>query len=416
MKKLKLYLEKKEFIRFFIMFFSGTLFAQIITIAMSPILTRIYSPGDYGVYGVYLSIVSLFIVFITGRYEFAINNAEKEKDAVALYKIVSYLSIITATVLLILLILFKSQILIFLKWDNTLLLYLIPVTLFLNGLLQGSSYYLNRLKNFKILSKSKIYQSLGNAAIGVTAGFMGFGAFGLILGNIISLFIAQFYQKICGIKIREKINGYTTLISNLKGYKQYPLFNAPSAFFDALAIQSPVFILLKFFNETIIGFYSLTVRVIGLPLSLISTSLSQVFLSQVSELHRANKSYKKTVMKTARYLAVVGIVPLIILIFFSPSLFSFVFGEKWGIAGEYARILSIGYYFKFFVSPLSMVFFINQRVKLLSVLQTLRAISTTIVLIAFSSLYEIKTVLWAFSIHEVVFYLIYLKYIIKTSK
>ncbi len=416
MKKLKLFLEKKEFVKFFLMFLSGTLFAQIITIAMSPILTRVYSPKDYGVYGVYLSIVSLFIVFVTGRYEFAINNAKKEKDAVSLYKIVSYLSIITATILLILFLLLDSRILILLEWENPLLLYLIPVTLFLNGLLQGSSYFLNRQKNFKILSKSKIYQSLGNAGVGITAGYMGFGAFGLILGNITSLFIAQLYQRICGIKLQEKIEGYKTLIFNLKKYKQYPIFNAPSAFFDAIAIQSPVFILLKFFNETIIGFYSLTVRVIGLPLSLISTSLSQVFLSQVSELHRANKSYKKTIIRAARYLAMLGSIPLAILIFFSPALFSFVFGEKWEIAGEFARILSIGYYFKFFVSPLSIVFFINQRVRLLSVLQTLRAISTTIVLIVFSSLYEIKTVLWAFSIHELVFYLIYLKYIIKTSK
>lgn len=417
MKRLKQFIEGREFLKFFLMFFSGTLLAQIITIAISPVLTRIYTPEDFGVYAVYLSIVTLLIVFVTGRYEFAINSTENEKDAITLYRIVNYLSVFSSGFLFLVILLSGEYLIgIFNLNISKSLLYFIPITLLVIGLLQSSTYYLNRNKKFQVLSKSKIYQSVVNGVASLAAGVMNFGPAGLIIANILAVFTSQLYQRINGVfGTKVKVNN-TRIKSNLKKYKQYPLYNAPSAFFDNLALQAPVFILVGFFSEAIVGLYSLTVRVIGMPLGLISNSIAQVFLSQVSELHRDNKSYKAVIIKVAKYLALIGLFPVLILSFFGPILFSWAFGEEWYVAGEYARILSIGYYFKFVVSPLSMVFFINQRVKLLSIIQTTRAFSTVIVLIVISINFDVQTVLYAYTLHEVIFYLIYFYYILKTSK
>lgn len=417
MKRIKRFIKEREFAKFFLMFFSGTLFAQLITIFVSPIITRIYTPKDFGMYSVYLSIVSLLIVFVTGRYEFAINSTKNEEDAITLFKVVNYLSVISSGVILIA---------IWLKGDiitetlslniNKSLLFFIPFTLLLMGLLQSSNYYLNRQKKFQVLAKSKVYQSIVNGTSSISLGLMNFGAYGLIFSNILGVFISQLFQRIKGIKgVRYKVD-LGRIKNNLKKYKQFPLYNAPSAFFDNLALQAPTFILVKFYSESIVGFYSLTVRVIGLPLGLISTSISQVFLSQVSELHRNNKSYKAVVIKLAKYLAAIGLVPLTIISLFGPLLFRWIFGEEWIEAGEYARILTIGYFFKFVVSPLSIVFFINQKVKLLSTIQIVRAITTMVLLIFFALNFNLKILLYAYTIHEVVFYLVYFYFIIKTSE
>lgn len=417
MHRIKRIIREKEYIKHFLMFFSGTLFAQMITIALSPFLTRIYSPSDFGLYGTYIAIVSLLIVFVTGRYEYAINTAETEKDAIALYKIVNHLSIFTSGFIFIILLIFGDTLIEGFGLDiNRKILYLIPITLLVMGSLLSSTYYLNRHKKFPALSKSKVLQSLGNGTSAVVFGLLHFGAIGLIVSNIIGVTISQFYQKISSIKIKNvKIERIRTLV-NIKKYKQFPLYNAPSAFFDSLAAQAPIFILLRFFTESAVGFYSLTVRVIGMPLSLISTSISQVFLSQVSEMHRNNKSYKFIIIKLLKVLALIGLIPLLILFFWGPILFSIIFGKEWIIAGEYARILSIGYYFKFIISPLSMVFFINKRVRLLSVIQTIRAFTTFAIMIVFSINFNLTTVLYAYTIHEILFYLIYLYYILRTSK
>lgn len=410
-------IKEREFLKFFLMFFSGTLLAQIVTISLSPILTRIYTPEDFGVYGVYISIVSLLIVFITGRYEYAINSTENEEDAISVFRIVNYLSFFSAGFIFILIVLIGDSIIVYFDLNvDKLLLYFIPFTLLLMGLLQGSTYYLNRHKKFDVLSKSKIYQSFSNGTFSLMAGLMSFGPTGLVIANIVGIFTSHLYQRVKDVYGIEFKLDRIRLKRNLLKYRHYPLYNAPSALFDNIAIQAPVFILLKFFSESVVGFYSLTLRVIGMPLSLVSTSISQVFLSKVSELHRNNKSYKAIIIKLAKYLALIGLVPFMIISFFGPSLFSLLFGANWFVAGEYAQILIIGYFFKFIVSPLSIVFFINQKVKLLSIIQTTRALTTVFVLIIFALNSDIKTVLFAYTIHEVIFYLIYLYFILKTSR
>lgn len=416
MKKLKRFIQEREFLKFFLMFFSGTLLAQVITISLSPVLTRIYTPEDFGVYGVYVSIISLLIVFVTGRYEYAINSTKEEKDAISIFKIVNYFSFFSSGFILILIVLVGDTLIDLFNLNvSKSLLYFIPLTLLLMGLLQGSTYYLNRHKKIGVLSKSKIFQSISNGTISIVSGVMNFGAIGLVVANIVGVFTSQVYQRVKGVRGKEFEVDRERMTRNLKKHKQYPLVNAPSTFFDNLAVQAPVFILLKFFSESVVGFYSLTVRVIGMPLGLISTSISQVFFSQVSELHRNNKSYRHIIIKLAKYLALVGLIPVILLSLCGPTLFAGVFGENWYVAGEYARILAIGYYFKFVVSPLSMVFFINQKVKLLSIIQTTRALTTSIVLIVFAANFDVEIVFLAYTMHEVIFYLVYFHYILKTS-
>ncbi|GKV66230.1 MULTISPECIES: lipopolysaccharide biosynthesis protein [unclassified Sporosarcina] len=416
MNKVKEFIQSREFVKYFLMFFSGTLLAQIVTIAISPILTRIYTPEDFGIYGVYLSIVSLLIVFATGRYEFAINSVKTEEDAVSIYKIVNYLTVFVSGFLLIVILMSGETIvrLLNLQIDPRLLIF-VPFTILVLGFLQSSTYYLNRHKKFEVLSKSKIYQSIANAVSSLSAGFMSFGALGLVLANVVSVFSSQLYQRLRGVRSLKVETTREQLIANLKKHKDYPLYNAPSAFFDTLALQAPVLILVRFFSESIVGFYSLTVRVLGLPLTLISTSISQVFLSQVSELNREGKSYRGVIVKVAKYLALIGIFPLLGLMLLAPSLFSLVFGSEWRLAGEYAQILMIGYYFKFVISPLSMVFFINQKIRLLSVIQTIRAFSTVLTLLVLSSYFEVQTVLIGYTIHECLFYVVYFYNILRTS-
>lgn len=417
MKRIKKIIQQKEFLKYFIVFFSGTLIAQLINILISPMLTRIYSPEEYGIYGSYIALISLLLVFVTGRYEFSINTAENDTEAKTIFVIIRRLAVFISGLFLIIFFFFGNlikQYAVFQFPDNILLL--VPITLLLMGILLSSTYALNRYKNFNSLSKSKVLQSTGNASSSLTLGYLNFGVIGLVLGNIIGLIVSNLYQSVIISRKKEFRKKHKNILKTMKKYKEYPLYNMPSAFFDSLSMQGPILILLHFFTESVVGFYSLTTRIVGLPLTLISTSVSQVFLSQISELKRENKSYKKIVIKVARYLAIIGIVPVVILGVFGPRMFSFIFGSEWYVAGEYAQLLIIGYYFKFVVSPLSVIFFINKRVKILSVIQTCRAFSTIAILIVLALFVDIETLLLVYSLHEAVFYLIYFYFILKTSK
>ena len=98
---------KSEFTKNVLTLMTGTSIAQAIPIAITPILTRIYSPNEFGLFALYMSIVSVVVIMATGRYELAIvlpKNNEDAANIVALSLVItlfiSLLSLIVITVLM----------------------------------------------------------------------------------------------------------------------------------------------------------------------------------------------------------------------------------------------------------------------------------------------------------------------------
>ena len=63
---------------------SGTAISQGILIAATPILTRIFSPENFGIFALYLSIVGTISLVSSWKYELAIVLPDKDDDAKAL--------------------------------------------------------------------------------------------------------------------------------------------------------------------------------------------------------------------------------------------------------------------------------------------------------------------------------------------
>ena len=59
----------------------GAALGQAITVLVSPILTRLYSPEDFGVFGVYASILGIVTVIASLRYEYALPFPEDGETA-----------------------------------------------------------------------------------------------------------------------------------------------------------------------------------------------------------------------------------------------------------------------------------------------------------------------------------------------
>ena len=112
----------------------GTVMSQAIPIAISPILTRIYSPSDFGLFALYFSISMILSVFVTGRYEMAIMLPKDEVDAVDITKLSISITVIVSALLFVVIYIFKARIAEALKnkeIENWLLL--LPVTVLVIG-------------------------------------------------------------------------------------------------------------------------------------------------------------------------------------------------------------------------------------------------------------------------------------------
>ena len=89
---------------------TGTTIAQAMPIAISPILTRLYSPEDFGVFGLYMAIASIASVFVSGRYELAIMLPKSDDDALNIVFLSLTLSSVISAVMLLLITLFDYKI------------------------------------------------------------------------------------------------------------------------------------------------------------------------------------------------------------------------------------------------------------------------------------------------------------------
>ena len=356
---LKRFKPKSEFNRNILTLMTGTTIAQAIPIAISPILTRIYTPEDFGIFAIFLAITLIIGSIANGRYELAIMIPKKDEDAINIFALGFIITTSISLLLLVLVLIFQTYFTYLVKNEEIgVWLYFVPISVFFFGIFNILNYFNNRKKNYKDISNANILKSIVAAIIQISIGLIQQGATGLISGQIISQFFANtkllkniIKDKILISKITKK-----KIIALAKRYKNFPKYSMPARLLNITSLQVPVFLLGAFFNTAIVGFYSLSYRFINLPMSIIGSSIGQVFFQKSSEIKNDKKALKKITLETYKKLFKIGILPFAIITIFGDYIFAFVFGKDWIVAGEYAQILAIWTLFLFIYSPISNLF------------------------------------------------------------
>jgi len=414
LKKLK---PKSEFSRNVLTLMTGTTIAQAIPIAISPILTRLYTPEDFGVFALFIAIVSIFGSVVNGRYELAIMLPKKDEDAINIFALGFIINISISLIIMLIILIFHNSIADLLNNKEILpWLYFIPFVVFFIGLFNILNYFNNRMKHYKDLAKVNIYKSIANAIVQLSFGFMKAGALGLISGQIVAQIVSntKLFFNIKKMDLFKSINK-TKMIVLGKKYKNFPIYSAPAVLCDIGALQMPYIFFNKMYMEQLVGYYFLATKIIFLPASLISSSISQVYLKEITR----KAALKRCIMPIFRTVFIklffTASFFTLIFYFFSPILFKFFFGDNWIKAGEIASILSIVFFIRFIVSPLSSILTINSFVKSGSKWQWIYFIITLILfLYAYSKKIEFDIFIYYYIFIELCLYLYYL-YIIYSS-
>ncbi len=344
---------------------TGTAVAQGISIVLAPVLTRLYSPEEFGLFALYFTIASPLSVIATARYESAIMLPDREEDALNVVALSCSISILLGVVLLFPTYLFRESIAHLMGQEELKnWLYFVPVTVMFTGVYQSLNYLANRYAAYKLLAANRITQSAMVSIINIGMGLLGFGLAGLLVANIFGQVLATVLILISLLRLNklklEPIK-FKIMIQQAKRYIKFPKYDIPSMFINVVANQVPVFMLGKFFNSAIVGFYSLTNKVIGLPVSLVSGSILDVFRQRASSDYTKYGNCEQIFKKTFKSLLLMSILPFLLFAFFAPFLFSVVFGATWRTAGEYAQIMSVMLLLKFISSPLSYMFFVAEK-------------------------------------------------------
>jgi len=278
--------KKKSFASDVLTLTGGTTFAQILTILSVPILARLYQPENFGVWAIYSSIVSIISVIICMRYEYSIMLPELDDDAINLLG-VSFLAIGVMTVLTLAIIWFFKEIIIDIFNSPQIgnYLWLVPPFVLVNGIFLALNSWNSRTKLFRRLSFSRISSSVSTTATQIVIGLVEKKSpTGLIVGNLTGQSVAtlilagQIWRDDRNL-IRKSLN-WEKMYEGLKRYSKFPLVDSFSALMNSISWQLPAFLLAAFFSPTIVGFYSLGFRLLQMPMSLIGSSISQVFFQR----------------------------------------------------------------------------------------------------------------------------------------
>ncbi len=164
---------------------TGTAFAQALPIAVSPILTRLYTPADFGVFAMYMAIASILGVLVTGRYELAILIPKQDRDAIHIAALSAGLSVVLSGLLLLVVMFFNQAIAQLLgSPELSAWLYWVPASTLLSGIYQSLNYWSNRKSQYKRLAISRTAQSGSASLAQLGAGYVGAGATGLVGGQL----------------------------------------------------------------------------------------------------------------------------------------------------------------------------------------------------------------------------------------
>lgn len=350
----------------------GTGIARMVGLASLPILTRLYSPEDYGVLALYVSLVSILVPVMTLRYVQAIPLPKTDVIAFNLFslcfKLIAFFSMIVAIVMAlfgeIILVRFNMEALI--PWRSLIVLGAAGAALY-----ELFSLWATRKRQYKIISKTQVTQSLIENITKISLGLFAFKPSGMLIGRFLghSAGITSFVKY-----ARTDLKTYllTVQISKeklvAKYYQDFVWFRLPSQFLMIVSLQAPILIAAKLYDVNITGQLSFTIMALSLPVNLIGAGISNAYYAEIAKVGKNNpKKIKRITFDIQKKLFFVAIPISFFVYVASEWIFVFSFGEEWRTAGAFASVLSPFLLLRFTSSPIDQVFNVvgSQRVFLL---------------------------------------------------
>ena len=337
-------IKQSAFLKNLLIVMSGTSIAQVIGYALSPIISRLFFPEDFGIFGSFNAIAGIIGALITLDYSQAIMLPREKKEAINLFSVsiisTMFISFLTITFSIIT----PSTIQNITKTKGVWPLILLLLTIIITGVNQASQAWAVRTKAFKKTSASQVIRSISSSGTRIIFGIFKTGALGLIISNIIANIMASINLVLLVIPDLHLLKDSITLkrIKMLaKEYIDFPLYSASQNFINAISSGLPVLLLSKYYGLAVAGAYAFGVSILQAPMNLILTALRQVLFQKACEFQHQGRSISSLYIKTVLILFAMAIIPSLIMIIWAPQIFSFIFGTKWYQAGILARILII---------------------------------------------------------------------------
>ncbi len=397
-------LREGRFVRNVLTILAGTAFSQAISLAVMPILARLFMPGDFGLLATFTALSNMLAMFACMSYQGAIILPRRQEAAFTLWISCIIMSVITSLTVAVLIWLLDANIA---EWlgnpDLLAWLWLVPISVLAWGIFEATSLWCTRNKDFADISTAMIKKRLAlsgsQLAFGLTSATR--SASGLIIG--------QLFGEVTGVAVivRKSLQHVPKHYWNsvrwrriavlLHRYRRFPLYDLASSFAAALARSMPVIVLGIFFTPATVGFFAMANRLVAAPMQLGITSITRVFFERANRARLAGNLDTMT-SEVYRRLVIILLTPLSLLAVAAPDLVVILLGDKWEESGHYLRWLALWFFFVSTASPLHRLFAVLEKQDELAVINGLLFIVSTTALIIGGTLDNARLTLALFTL------------------
>lgn len=382
----------------------GSGIGRVIGIAAIPVLTRLYTPEDFGVLAVFTALVAILAPLVTLRYVLALPLPRQ--DGVAM----NLLALSTGLMLG-----FSALIALALWLGGEALLGLVSMQvlapwwwLIALGVLGAASYemltlWATRRRDYKVIAQTNVTQGLAGAVVKVGLGLLSIQPLGLLLGQVVAQsggisrllrgFWAEFRASWHHIRA-------TRMRKAAWKHRGFAIWRVPSQFLLAFSTQAPMLFMAAVYDAQTTGQFGLAMMALSLPVTLLGRTTSQAFFAEASVLgHRRAPEIRAMLQAVVVRLGAVSLVPAMALLFLSPVLIELLFGAEWQLAGIIAQALSVSLFFQFIQTPVAHVFYIFDGQRQLLLLNTQRVLLMSAVFgAAYGLSWPVETAVWIYSL------------------
>ncbi|MGE5293710.1 MAG: lipopolysaccharide biosynthesis protein [Solirubrobacterales bacterium] len=343
----------------------GTAVGQLIVLLSAPVLTRLYTPEEMGLFSLVIAFVGFVGVGTGLRYEVAVVSAENEREA----GLLAWASIFSTVPMaigfgLMLYGMIRYRLVAYGQlpsWSVPVVVLLLIVT----QIFMSLRYWHVRRSNFAMIGKVLVVQGIGRATVPIIAGVVGLGWTGLLLGELAGRMLGTYRMLAAAYaSLSSAARGMkrSLLAETCRKYWKFPVVALPSALVDAFGPAILLPLIATLFGNDKAGLFFLVTRLGTVPSAIVSASISDVFHARASEDFRTDPALLRPfLVHVAKKMLCVGSLiygPIAVL---SPFIFGTLFGSQWAEAGILMAVVTPVALVSLVVSPLSRLLLVVNR-------------------------------------------------------
>ncbi|WP_347548515.1 oligosaccharide flippase family protein [Pseudalkalibacillus hwajinpoensis] len=324
----------------------GTILGQLISIISLPIFTRLYGVEVIG----YFALFNATAIIVKSFSDLGLTNAimieESEESAGKTYKVVSTVSLIISSIVGVCVYTFSEVFFGTVDINNIFVAVTITILIFTSQQIQLCYTWLNRRKQYDVLMKNPIINNTIASVLGLILGLIGF----LEYGYYISIMVGQIFTIVHMKRFLPK--GFFCFdtrhyLQSFKKHKNFLTYQMPSNIFLQIKGQLPILLISIFFGSKILGYYSVSMRVLGMPITLLANSLGKVFFQRVSELNRKGEQVGEFTLLSLEKAMKISFIPIVMMLSLGDLVTALLFGEDYIVSGNILRVMTLYGFFLF---------------------------------------------------------------------